>query len=86
MKLNHSNVSISPKNNHSPKAILYKDSIPRQFKDATKLISPQIELHLSPEYLIPQGDPLKELGFGTENKENYFNQLSVKIYHFKNKP
>jgi hypothetical protein len=34
--------------------------------------SPKQGLQLSPEYLVPRGDPLKELGFmGSEDKENH---------------
>lgn len=77
MKLHNPNMSISPKSSHSPQSFHTNNSTFMPFKEASKLISPQIELHLSPENLIPQGDLFKELGFGSENKENAFHQLSV---------
>ena len=77
MKLHNPNTSISPKSVQSTQSFLTNNSTYMLFKDASKLVSPQIELHLSPENLIPQGDLFKELGFGSENKENAFNQLSV---------
>ncbi len=79
-----------PKPTSSPlKSQQYRESVSTEIEpDYPKKIiqksrpAEQQSLNLSPDYLIPKGDPLKELGFGSENKENVHFQIAVDMKLF----